>query len=239
MEHNNTVETVQTVETEEIKRLTMGEKLKYFFTKPNRIFEDYNIKPTWLLKLFIIVGLMVVITVLTKQLTIGPSIDMALQQTPDLPKEQAEAMVAMMNSPIVTIVTGIFAAIVAVIAVFLVPLIYWGLISLFGGKTNYMKIVAVYTLAYIPYCIGSFVTIGFAYFTNNYESLLYPQMTDVLFNRLGLFVIWQLLLLVFGLPKISKNLSLAKSAVIVAIMWLLGTGTAIVPVLLNSANRVI
>jgi hypothetical protein len=220
------------VEIDEVKKLTMGERIKYFFTNPNKLFEEYEIRPTWLVKLLIIIILSIIYTILLKNLTFGPQVDMIIQQTPDMPKEQAEATIAFMNSPIMTGIAVGAAVAMAAIAVFLTSWIYYGLIALFGGKTKYMKVVAVYSLAYIPYYIGALATLGFAYFTNNYESLVQPQVMDVMFNRLGLFVIWQVLLLVFGFSKIA-NLKLQKSAIIVAIMWIIATVISIVPTLMN------
>ncbi|OGO77608.1 MAG: hypothetical protein A2Y23_11650 [Clostridiales bacterium GWB2_37_7] len=219
-------------EIEEVKNLTIVERFKYFFTNPNKLFGEYKIKPTWLVKLLIICAISIIYTILLKNLTFGPQVDMIIQQTPDMSKEQAEATIAFMNSPAMTGIAVGAALVMAVIAVFLTPLIYYGLIALFGGKTSYMRVVAVYTLAYIPYYIGELASLAFAYFTNNYESLLQPQLMDVMFNRLGLFVIWQVLLLVFGFSKIA-GLKLSKSAIIVAIMWIIATGISLIPVFMN------
>ncbi|MDF2839612.1 MAG: Yip1 domain protein [Clostridia bacterium] len=226
MEINNAAE------NEEVKKLTIGERIKYFFTNPNRLFEDYKNKPTWLVKLLIIIGITIVYTILLKNLTFGPQVDMIIQQSPDMPKEQVEATMALMNSPVMTAIAVGAAALMAIIAVFATSGIYYGLLSLFGGKTSYMRVVAVYSLAYIPYYIGALVSLGFSYFTNNYESLLQPQLTDVLFNRLGLFVIWQVLLLVFGFSKIA-DIKVSKAAIVVAIMWIIATIISIVPTFMN------
>lgn len=223
MELNNIVEAVET------KKLTIMERLKYFFTNPNKLFEDYNIKPTWFVKTLIIVALTIIATVITTKLTVVPQIDMLIQQSPDISKEQA---IAIMNSPLVIGFALGGALIVAVAAVFLGSLIYYGLISLFGGKTRYMKVVSVYSLAYIPYSIGSLISLAFAYYTNNFDSLLQPTLTDVIFNRFDIFVIWQVLLLVFGFSKLA-NLKLYKSAIIVAIMWIIATGVQMITVFSN------
>jgi hypothetical protein len=89
-----------------------------------------------------------------------------------------------------------------------------------------MKVVSVYSLAYIPFTIGTLVSLAFAYYTNNFDSLLQPELRDIIFNRLDVFVIWQVLLLVFGFAKIS-NLKLFKTAIIVGIMWTISTGISI------------
>jgi Yip1 domain len=205
------------------------EKLKYFFVNPNKLFEDYNIRPTWFLKTLIIVALTMITTIITTKLIAGPTIDMMILQTPDLTREQAEAI---MKSPLVMGFAAGGALLMPTAAIFLGSLIYYGLISLFGGKTKYMKIVAVYTLAYIPYTIGTLISLGFAYYTNNFDSMMQPKLMDVIFNRLDVFVIWQVLLLVFGFAKIS-NIKLHKSAIIVAIMWTIATLISLVPVFTN------
>ena len=211
MEQNN-------IEIVEVKRLTMVEKLKYFFVNPNKLFEEYNTRPTWLLKTILIVALTIIGTIISTKLVIGPTIDMMIQQTPDMPKEQLDATMAIMNSPIVIGVAVGFATIIAIGAVFLSSGIYYGLISLFGGKTKYMKVVAVYSLAYIPFTISTLVGLAFAYYTNNFDSILQPEIRDIIFNRLDIFVIF---------AKIS-NLKLFKTAIIVGIMWTLSTVISIV-----------
>lgn len=223
MELDNNVEIV------EVKRLTTMEKLKYFFINPNKLFEDYKIRPTWLLKTILIVALTIIGTIISTKLIAGPSIDLLIQRTPDLSREQAEVI---MKSPLVMGFAVGGALLVSTAAVFLGSLIYYGLISLFGGKTKYIKIVAVYSLAYIPYTIGTMISLAFAYYTNNFDSMMQPQLMDVIFNRLDIFVIWQVLLLVFGFAKIS-NLKLHKSAIIVAVMWTISTVISLVPVFTN------
>lgn len=225
------METNNMVEVEEVKKLTILERIKYFFTNPNKLFEDYKTRPTWFLKTLIVVLLTVIVTLVTVQLTVGPQIDMMLSQQPDMTREQAEN--AMQIAKPFTIGIAIGGGFVgAVAAVFLGSLIYWGLISLFGGKTRYMSVVSVYSLAYVPASIGGIITIAFAYFTNNFYSLLQPEAWDIILRRFDLFVIWQVLLLVFGFSKIA-DIKLSKSAIIVGIMWLLVTAYSFIPVFTN------
>lgn len=219
------------IEVESVKSLTIGEKLKYFFTNPNKLFEDYKTKPTWKLKLLIIIAIVLVHSIFTKLLTFGLQIDLAMQQMQDLSKEQAQAMLQFFNSSWMTVIFAIVFVLSAVAVVFFVPLIYYGLISLFDGKTTYRSILSVYSLAYIPFYIGSLVNLAIAYFANNYESILNPDVVDILLSRLDLFVIWQVLLLIFGFSKVA-NIKLWKSGIIVGIMWLITTGIEIMPRLL-------
>lgn len=227
MEINNNVEVV------EVKKLTIMERFKYFFTNPNKLFEEYNERPTWLLKTIAVVALTIIGTIISKNLIVGPTIDMMMQQSPDMPKEQMDMAIALVKSPMMLVFAVAASIATSVGAVFLGSAIYLGLISLFGGKTKYMKIVSIYSLAYIPYTIGTLVSLAFAYYTNNFDSMLQPQFKDVIFQRLDVFVIWQVLLLVFGLAKIS-NLKLLKTAIIVAIMWSIPT---IISLVLVSMNR--
>lgn len=228
------MEQYTSVETVEVKKLTIMERIKYFFINPNKLFESYNVKPTWLLKLLLILAMTGVATLILKKITFGANIDGLLQQSPDLSKQTAENMAEFLNSPVMTAVMAGGAMLVAAIQIFLIPAIYYGLISLFGGKTSYMKIVAVYLTAYIPVAIGSFAGLAFAYYTNNYDSLLHPTMKDVMFDRFGLFVIWQALLLVFGFAKIAE-MKISKSAITVGIMWLIATAIPLVQIYITRA----
>lgn len=217
------------LEIVEVTRLSNMEKLKYFFINPNKLFEDYKTRPTWLLKLLIIMAMAIAYTIIYSKFTLAPQIDLLIQQQPELTMEQAKASLQFFNSPIFLVVVAMIGSL---ITIFLTPFIYYGLISLFGGKTNYMRIVAVYSLAYIPYYIGELVNFAIAYYTNNYENLIQPQITDALLNRLGLFVIWQVLLLVFGFSKIA-DIKIHKAAIVVAIMWIIATGFTLVPVFMS------
>lgn len=211
------------IETEEVKKLTIFEGIKYFFTNPNKLFESYNIKPAWLFKLVLIIVLICITAVITKEITFDANMDLILQQAQGTSKEQAEATAKFLNSPLMLGIVVGTAALVTAAQLFLAPLIYYGLLSLFGAKTSYMKTVSVYMAAYIPVVIGGFVALAFAYYTNNYDAMLHPEMKDVLFDRLGLFVIWQALLLVFGFAK-TAGIKLSKAAITVAIMWVIATG---------------
>lgn len=217
------------VESQEVKSLTITERVKYFFTNPNKLFEEYKIKPTWLIKMLIIIAIAIVYTLIYSKLTYAPQIDMLMNQQPDITREQAEKSMQIFGSPVFSVGLALLGSF---IAVFLTSLIYHGLIALFGGKTSYMKVVAVYSLAYIPYYIGELVNLLFASFGNDFTSLLQPRFIDVFFNRFGLFVVWQVLLLVFGFSKIA-DLKLQKSAVIVGIMWLIVFGFSLIPVFMS------
>lgn len=217
------------VESQEVNRLTIKERVKYFFTNPNMLFEEYKIKPTWLVKMLIIVTIAIVYSLIYSKLTYAPQIDMIMDQQPSLTREQAEQSMQFFSSPIFSVGTALLGS---AIAVFMTPLIYHGLIALFGGKTSYMRVVAVYSLAYIPYYIGELINLAIASYGNNYSSYLQPQFIDVVFNRFGLFVVWQVLLLVFGFSKIA-DLKLQKSAIIVGIMWSIVFGISLIPVLMS------
>jgi hypothetical protein len=211
------------IETEQVKKLTIVEGIKYFFTNPNKLFESYNIKPAWLFKLLLIIALVCITAVITKEVTLNANMDLMLQQVQGTSKEQAEATAKFLNSPLMMGIVIGTAVLVTAAQLFLIPLIYYGLLSLFGAKTTYMKTVSVYMTAYIPVVIGGFVALAFAYYTNNYDGMLHPEMKDVLFDRLGFFVIWQALLLVFGFAK-TASIKLSKAAAAVAIMWVITTG---------------
>jgi tRNA nucleotidyltransferase (CCA-adding enzyme) len=80
--------------------------------------------------------------------------------------------------------------------------------------------VAEHTLAYMASVIGMVVRLAYMYFSGNLVYLnLNPTFKDVLLNNLDPFIIWQSILMVFGISIVS-GISEKKSIIAVAGMWL-------------------
>jgi len=202
----------------------MLKKLKLFFVKPTELFRDYIEKPVWALKLLIISIVMGLYTYGTKILGEDLFIEMMEEKAAAMPPEQAEALrssIAFMNSPMMSLVSAVAGAIFTAAIILLTALVYKAFIRAFKGEIKYKQVLAVYTLAYMASVIGMAVKFAYMYFTGN---LLYldisPTFKDVLLNNLDPFVIWQSILMVFGISVVS-GIPEKKSIIIVAVMWLI------------------
>ena len=201
----------------------MLKKLKLFFVKPTELFRDYIEKPAWALKLFVIALVMGLYTYGTKILGEDLFIEMMEEKAAAMPPEQAEALrpsIAFMNTPMMSLISAAVAAISTVAIILLIALVYKAFIRALKGEIKYKQVLAVYTLAYMASIVGMVVKFAYMYFTGNLLYLnLSPTFKDVLLNNLDPFVIWQSILMVFGISAVS-GIPEKKSIIIVAVMWL-------------------
>lgn len=201
----------------------MLKKLKLFFVKPTELFRDYIEKPVWALKLFVIALVMGLYTYGTKILGEDLFIEMMEEKAAAMPPEQAEALrpsIAFMNTPMMNLISAAVAAISTIAIILLIALVYKAFIRALKGEIKYKQVLAVYTLAYMASIVGMVVKFAYMYFTGNLLYLnLSPTFKDVLLNNLDPFVIWQSILMVFGISAVS-GIPEKKSIIIVAVMWL-------------------
>ena len=201
----------------------MLRKLKLFFVKPTELFRDYIEKPVWALKLFVIALVIGLYTYGTKILGEDLFIEMMEEKAAAMPPEQAEAVrasIPFMNSPMMNLISAAAGAISTVAIILLIALVYKAFIRAFKGEIKYKQVLAVYTLAYMASVLGMVVKFAYMYFTGNLLYLeLSPTFKDILLNNLDPFVIWQSILMVFGISAVS-GIPEKKSIIIVAVMWL-------------------
>jgi hypothetical protein len=149
--------------------------------------------------------------------------------------EQAEAVkgsIAFFNSPVMNIVSAVIAAISIIAIILLLSLVYMAFIRALKGTIKYSQAVSVYTLAYMASVIGLVVKLAYMYLTGN---LIYidvsPTYLDALYNNLDVFIIWQAMLMVFGISAVS-GISEKKSTIIVVSMWLVSLAISLGSVML-------
>ncbi len=214
---------------------TLLQKVKLFFIKPSELFKDYLDKPAWALKLLMISVVTALYTYGTKILGKDLFAEMMEEKAAAMPPEQAEAVrgsITFMNSPAMNIGSAAIAAVSMIVIILLVSLVYMVFIRAFKGNINYSQVVSVYTLAYMATAIGLVVKLAFMYLTGN---LLYidmsPTYLDALYNNLDVFVIWQSILMVFGISAVS-GIPEKKSTVIVVSMWLVSLAISLGSVML-------
>jgi len=200
----------------------MFEKIKLFFIKPTELFRAYIDKPTWALKLIIISIISGLYTYGTKVLGKDLIIEMMEEKAAGMSPEQAEAMrasIGLMNTPTMNLVSAVVGVVSIIAVILLVSAVYMTFARAFKGKIKYKQMLSVYTLAYMATAIGLVVKLAYMYITGN---LLYINMSptywDILYNNLDLFIIWQSILMVFGISAVS-GISEKRSTIIVVSMW--------------------
>lgn len=217
------------------QKKTLFQKLKLFFIRPSELYREYLEKPTWALKLLMIVAVTALYTYATKLLGKDLLAEMMEEKAAAMPPEQAEAVrasIGFVNSPMMNIVSAVIAAAATIAIILLVSLVYMAFIRAFKGKIKYKQAVSVYTLAYMATTIGLLVKLAYMYITGN---LLYinlsPTLMDAIYNNLDPFTIWQSILMVFGISVVS-GITEKKSSIIVVTMWAIALAVSLGSVLL-------
>lgn len=211
------------METSEIgTKKTLLQKLRLFFIRPSELFSDYIGKPAWALKFLMITIITALYAYGTKILGKDLFAEMLEEKAASMPPEQAEAVrgsIAFMNSPAMNIGSAAIAAVSMIAIILLISLVYMVFIRTMKGNIKYSQVVSIYTLAYMATVIGLVVKLAYMYLTGN---LIYidmsPTYLDALYNSLDVFVIWQAVLMVFGITAVA-GIPEKKSTIIVACMW--------------------
>lgn len=201
----------------------MLQKVKMFFIRPAELFRGYVEEPAWKLKLLIISIISGLFTYGSKIMGKDLMAEMLEEKAASMPPEQAEAVrasIPFMNSPMMNIVSAIGGVATIVVVILLVSLVYKAFIKAFKGDIKYKQVLSVYTLAYMATAIGMVAKLAYMYFTGNLLYLnMQPTIKDALFNNLDPFIVWQAILMVFGISVVS-GISEKKSTIIVVCMWL-------------------
>jgi hypothetical protein len=153
------------------------------------------------------------------------------QLTPD----QIQAAQKLLYSPVMYALYGVMGVVMTFFAMVVTSLIILGLLRMFGNEGKYSRIIAVYSLAYIPQAIGSILKGIYMLITQKpIFTDLSPTFMSTLLNQIDLFILWTAILVVVGISKVF-GLSEKKSIIIAVTLWLLTLGISLLPVLMKPA----
>lgn len=210
-------------DTNNVEQLTFSEKVRNFFVHPTKVFAQYEEKPKYAVKL-IIICLVTGILSAVQSIMSKPYMEKYFNNiTKGMDPQQAEIVkktAGAVTSTPVLLITGI---VTAIIAVFLVSLIYMLFIKAFKGKIKYSQVVSIYTTAYMAVVIGSIIKIIYMLISKrplNISQQTNPTLLNTITASYDIFSIWEMVLMVLGISTVAK-ISKKKSAVIVIIMFII------------------
>ncbi|SCY50525.1 Yip1 family protein [Alkaliphilus peptidifermentans] len=229
-ELDQTIEVID-VEPEE-EKLTMGEKLKYFFSEPSKTMKDVAINPV-IYPIFIIATLMLILIV--------PRLNLMIDyMTPQMLESYRQQGLDITELPAAVIT---ISKISMLVAAFVVPIVGWfinGLVILILGlitkcKGRFKGVLSVVGFASIISLMGEAIRATITLITGNPEVytslasigiLINPDMLTenaVLFGILSSFEIFNLVSLYFvaiGLTYVYK-IGIKKAVILSYATWLL------------------
>lgn len=208
-------------------RLTLGEKIKYFFINPQKLFEDYMQDGKYAISMVIVVVLSVIVAVvqgiLLKDVLKG-AVDNQLSTMQGMDPSALGIVNGITNvttSPIFVAITTIISVLVGI---YFGTLIYWLVSKIFKGTASYSQMAGVYVISYFPLVIGGIIKLVYGIIVNkpiDINATANSSPVDVLLSSLNIFGIWQMVLLVIGIAVAAK-ISKKKSIGVVVIIWSLG-----------------
>jgi len=198
------------------KSLTLVEKLKFFFIKPQKLFEQFIEKPKYLINLIIIAIISSITSVVSSKVSkkiVQETMDQQIQGIDPSAAQMAKGITDIMTSPVVVIITGIISLL---ILIYLSSAIYFALAKMFGGNGTYKQMVSTYVLAYYPVAVGNLISAISKLNTNSITANV--TIGDALIKAFNIFGLWRMVLLAIGISVVFK-LSRKKAAIIVIIIW--------------------
>ncbi|MCM8709543.1 YIP1 family protein [Clostridium sp. SYSU_GA19001] len=203
--------------------LTFGEKLKYFFIKPGKVFAQFLEKPKYLGNMLVLAVITCITSVMGSIAAKGVMDEILDKQTQGLDPAAAQmskGIANVMTSPAVAVIGGLVGL---VVGIYVSSAIYFGLAKLFKGEGTYTQMVAVYVLAHYPLVIGKFISTVYSVAVK--KTIADPNKAvgfgDVIINALNVFGIWRMVIFAIGISVVFK-ISKKKSATIVILIWAIG-----------------
>lgn len=208
----------------EVKKLSITERVKYFFINPEKVFEQYIEKPTFLIK-FIIIVLSIIIYGYAESTQKSLLIQNAIEKLQKIkyPQQYLDTVRQQYETTYSAPMLIFMGLLVAAIIIAFISFIYWFLTRLFNGENDYKDTVAVYSLAYLPQAIGSILISIYILVAHTVPFLQAQESTylSTALSGINIFKIWQIVLLIIGLAKVG-NISKKKAAFIVLLITAIG-----------------
>ncbi len=214
------------------KEMGFFEKLAGIFISPRETFETLDRKPTWLVPFLIITAVVLVMTVLTRD--IGMQDMMARFEASDMPQEQIDRIVEQSQGPVRYIqMAAIPLFMIAAWCFFAGILLFTGN-TILGGKSTFKKMLSMVSWASLIGVLSSVihtaliitkgttqgVTTSLALLLADPEPGAKPSFLFRLLSKFDVFTIWEMVLWAIG-TSVLYRFSMKKSAGMVAVLWVL------------------
>ncbi len=206
------------------QKLNKMQRVKYFFTKPSKLFEETNIEPCpefyFLIIMFFSAITSYVNSTFSKEL-LKDSIVQSLRKS--IISIHAPEYAEMLSTPSMQIITTM---IYLGVSLLFTSILYYIIALLLSCKDKYKpefkEVFNVYLIATLATSIGDFMKSIFMFITNNPIFLTVTDKTSVksiLINRFDPFLFLKMFLLIIGFSIVFK-FSIKKSALAILAVWI-------------------
>lgn len=220
----------------QVEKLTFGEKLKFFFIKPQKVFAQFLEKPKYLINLLIIAAMVIItnmISSISSRELLEKTMEQQMQGVDPAAAQMVKGMTGFMTSPVFTVIMGLIGL---VILVYVSSAIYYGLAKMFGGEGTYTQMVATYVLAYYPIAVRNLISAVSKMNVTLEDIKAQVGFGDALIKAFNVFGLWRIVLFALGISVVFK-ISKKKSFIIVGIIWAVLLLFSLLSVGLNQATQ--
>jgi hypothetical protein len=194
------------------------------YHRPAEVFEQLKPKTLWWVPL-IIVLVVSAAAVLVSRPIVMPEIMAQIAQNPDIPPENLAQIQERIQNPLFSLLNVFLGLPLAWLAV---GLVFWGVFSMLGGKSTFVKMFAATVWAWMVSIPGSLVKVPLMFVMETAKVhtslalILQPEMEETFFFRLlsqvDIFAIWTLFVMAIGYSAFT-GIKQKKSLWAVFITW--------------------
>ncbi|GAA0737041.1 Yip1 family protein [Clostridium oceanicum] len=201
------------------QKLTLKDRIKYFFINPKILFERFIDKPKYGINLLILILSSVLYSVISSKFSKDLMKNLMESQTKGLTPQQAEATKKIAEFTTSPIFGSISAILGIIIGVFFTSLILFLILKVSKISLKYKQIVSIYTLASITTVIYNVIQSIYVLISQKPIGTI-KTVTSVISSSINVFSIWKYVLIGIGIYAVSKT-SKKKAAIITIICFIL------------------
>ncbi|MGO1713348.1 MAG: Yip1 family protein, partial [Senegalia sp. (in: firmicutes)] len=207
----------------EDEKVSLGQKIKWYITKPSRFFEEFKKNPKILIH-FIIITILSAVTAVIAGTKTDEITNQALEGLSGEQLAITEKITDVFSSPAFLVI----GTVLVLAFTYLVSALFRYLFTkIFKGQGKFKEMFAIVIVSSYPVVIAGVIQ---SLFSN--PSLDVTTMDSIL-SVVNIWTIWQLVLLIVGI-KVIFNISIKKSALINIGIFIVTTAVVVGSAIINS-----
>lgn len=204
--------------------MNIWQKIIGIYYRPTEVFEQLKPKTLWWVPLIIVVAVSAAAVWITRPIVM-PEIMAQMAQNPDIPPESLPQIQEKIQNPLFSLLNVFLGLPLAWLAV---GLVFWGVFSMLGGKSTFVKMFAATIWAWMVSIPGSLVKVPLMFVMETAKvhtslALILPlEMEETflfrLLSQVDIFAIWTISVMAIGYSAFT-GIKQKKSLWAVFITW--------------------
>lgn len=203
------------------QKLTLKDKIKYFFINPKILFERFIDKPKYGITLLILSIISGLYNLILFKLS-NPGMKKIIEtKTNNMDPRMAEIIRKSSRVDSNPILKFVSSGVGLIIGVFFTALIIFLILKVSKTAIKYKQVAAIYCLSSIPIAIGSIIKTVYMFISQKPaitpEVQLQPTTTYLISSSINIFSIWSYILIGIGIYTVAKTSK--KKAIILGVIY--------------------